>query len=344
MKLVLIPGDGVGTELAQEMEKLLECIQQITDQKIQVQHLEIGEDHFSQTGVLVPKGVLRSCRSADAVWLGPLAQKSSVDGYSGKDVVDQLIHELEIPIFHRRIFPLATTCALKSTDPMDVMVIQDMSSGSYLTTELPQEVFNREIEMYSLYLAQDRIMDLMTLAGKMVSGNFRRKIVLAVPSELVDGENAWKDSARKLMEEDISIQVNSVQQIGYQLIHQPESLDLVVTIPPYGQLMSQVGAALEGGLGLGFHSYFGLEKGRLYQVLHPISRNYRGKDAANPIGVFMSAAQIMEDMDFPRVANSIRSVVQESLDAGWSTRDLGGSMGTAEIGDYICSKLGGQSE
>lgn len=342
MKLVLIPGDGVGPELAQEMGKLLECIQQITDRKFQVQFLNLGEDHFSQTGVLIPKGVLRSCRAADAVWLGPLAQKSTLEGYSRNAVLEQLIHDLEIPLFHRQISPLVSTSALKSTDPMDVLVIQDLSSGKYITGELPEEVFQKQIGTYSLYLAHERVSELMDYANQLISTGLRQKLVLALPAELFEGESPWKESARKLLENEISVQVQTVQQTGYQLIHQPDYLDLVVTIPPYGQLLSQVGAALEGGLGLGFHSFHGREKGCLYQVLHPVSRNYTGKDAANPIGVFLSAAQMMEDWELPRVAKSIRGVIEESLNAGWTTRDLGGSMGTAEIGDYICSKLSGQ--
>ena len=87
MKILLIPGDGVGSELAAELQKLISAVQSLFELKISTQTLDISELHFRDTNILVPKAFNKMAREADTIWLGPILNQSNLKGYTRKNTV-----------------------------------------------------------------------------------------------------------------------------------------------------------------------------------------------------------------------------------------------------------------
>ena len=96
---------------------------------------------------------------------------------------------------------------------------------------------------------------------------------------------------------------------------------------------------MEGGLGTGYEFHQAVGGKILLHVTHPVNHHFVGRDAGNPIGAMLSFGEFMNAYNNPLICNAIRSAVDAAINAGWVTRDLGGSMGAIEMGDYICSKL-----
>lgn len=340
MKIILIPGDGVGAELAAEIRKVLETIQAAGKPRFKIQQLDLGEEHFSATNVILPSTALKYCQSADLIWVGPLVEKSALEGYSAQRLLNELVQSLNLHFYQRRIKPVLAVGALKSDQPMDALILQDMFCCETVTGELPYHLTREEkIYIQTVYSSQSRLEALFEFTRGLIVEKGRHKLQLSLPDELLTSDSPWIQTAQAVFTDDLPVQTLTLRSLFFQFVHHPETIDLVVTLPPFGPILSRFGSALEGGLGLSFESYQGPDGPHLYHVLHPASRRFVGRDAANPIGAFLSLVEMLEQSGQPSLAKALRGVVEESLQAGWSTRDMGGSMGTVEIGDFICAKL-----
>ncbi len=340
VNIVLIPGDGVGQELALEVQKVFDSIQSVSKMRFNIKYLDISEEHFRETELLVPAVLEKYCDNADAIWMGPIVGQSQLNGYSENNVIKEIGEKLGLEIHKRRLNPINSLQILSVNQPVDILVIQDQFCSQAVSGELPANfIADEKIDVQTTYFSHARMESLFNSALELLSTGTRRKVLLTLPNDLLQKSSPWIHSLQKLGERDITVQVMPVEKFFFQVLHNPDKLDLVLTIPPYGQIFSKIAAAIDGGLGSGFEIFHNPKGLTLFKMQHPASRRFIGKDAANPIGAFLSVAEIMDLLGQPKVRTLLRQIVDESISAGWTTRDLGGSMGTAEVGDYICSKI-----
>ena len=342
MKIVLLTGDGVGSEITAEVKKLLAVLGEILQQTLESQVFEVNEGRFLDTDILIPNGVLRECKKADAVWVGPLLERSKTGSYSGDQVLNRLLEFIDCTIYYRHIQPMPVQSVLPEEKELDVLLVESRAYGSFSWNQLPAPEFRDRYSLSVGFIDHDAIKRLVDVATGFIKEGRRRKLILSLPPEYERTSNPWGKVYSRLQEKDIPFQVMGLDKLAFHLIHNPEVLDLIVTVPPYGKLFSRLGAALEGGLGMSYESYLKGDGQSVHHVLHPPSVKYVGKNAANPVGAFLAIAEIFDGKKEKRLANMIRNTVNDSLRSEWATRDLGGSMGTAEVGDYICAKLAEQ--
>ncbi len=340
MKILLIPGDGVGGELAAEVQKLISTIQSVFEFKISAQTLDISESHFRDTNILIPKALSKMADKADSIWLGPITNQSNLKGYDRKTIVQQICSEQGYEFYHRHFKPLPSLQKFPSDNPIDVLLIENNFYSHTVSSELPASfVSEKKLDVMTTYYSQTHLESIFSKAQRLIESGLRKKILLVLPDELRESESPWVNPARQLADLGINVQWSSVDQFFFNLLKSPDQFDLVLTVSPFGQIFSKLVSAIEGGLGAGFEFHRSTNHKSLFQVLHPASRRFIGRDAGNPIGSMLSVAEFMNDKNKPSISEAIRNTVEEAINAGWVTRDLGGSMGTIEMGDFICSKL-----
>lgn len=351
IKIVLISGDGVGKEIALEVEKLLLSIETIAQKgksafvesliKFDIQLVDISEEHFRKTGLLLPPGLEKMCKGARLVWLGPIIGNSSLHGYSDTLVIGELCKRLGLSIQSRRLEPLVSLQKSATNEPINFLVIQDRTLGQAVYGHLPTHSMGvEEFDIQTTYYSHTKIKNIFAMGERLIKSGEHHQLLLALPKELLDSDGPWMKSLKELSDNNIPVQVLPIERFFFQVFHNPQKLDLVITLPPFCQIFSRLSAVIEGGLGAGFDSYQNDEGNlTLLHILHPPSRRFVGKDAANPVGAFLSTGKMMNLIGQAKLEVLIRKIVNESIQSGWITRDLGGSMGTVEIGNYICSKL-----
>ena len=101
MKILLIPGDGVGSELAAEVHKLISTIQSVFNIKISTQTLDIGETHFQETNILIPKVMDQMGSEADSIWLGPITNQSKLKAYNRNKIVQEICSNQGFEFYYR---------------------------------------------------------------------------------------------------------------------------------------------------------------------------------------------------------------------------------------------------
>lgn len=339
MKLVLIPGDGVGLEIAGEVQKILDAIEDIFHLKFKVQTFQLGGMHYQSSGVMVPAGVLKACAQADAVWLGPLEEKTTDGTKIRTAILNQLTRKLALSIYYARICPVDPSVSMNPNIDPDLIVLQNHLSTTSLEAAT-QISAGEAISFTTTATAKSHVAQVFQYALRLKQVMSRQRLSLVLADESFQDQNPWVVCAQELAEqESVAVTFIPLSRAIFKLMHNPSELDVVITAPPFATIFSRLGSALEGGLGLSFEGYFHPEKPRLYSILHPPSTKFSGKNAANPIGAILSLAEMFFHQQQGSTGNLIRNAVRESLQSGWTTRDMGGSMGTSEIGDYICSKI-----
>ncbi|MEE8336102.1 MAG: isocitrate/isopropylmalate family dehydrogenase [Candidatus Neomarinimicrobiota bacterium] len=339
MKIVLIKGDGIGPEIVTEIEKLITTIGSISDLNFKLIFVDINEDHFRQTGLLIPSQLKQICKDADAIWLGPISDNSPLKDYSESSVLISICDTLGLDLHLKRLKPLHSLQTISTDNILDVLIIQSQFSNITIPGQLPVKNENLEdFEIFTTVYFHKKISELYSFAAQLNESN--KRVLLALPEELSQDNSPWIKALTIFSEKNFKIQILRWDKLIFQFLHNPENLDVIITLPPFGQILSRMGAAIEGGLGVAYDFYQN-QKGKtaLFHVLHPASKRFVGKDAANPLGAFLCLGEMMQFLKYPGVNSVIRDIVEESVLAGWTTRDLGGSMGTCEIGDFICSKM-----
>jgi|TARA_Y100000310_G_scaffold2817_1_gene3713 3-isopropylmalate dehydrogenase len=340
VKILLIPGDGVGSELAAEVHKLISTIQSVFNIKISTQTLDIGETHFQETNILIPKVMDQMGSEADSIWLGPITNQSKLKAYNRNKIVQEICSNQGFEFYYRHFRPLASLQEIQSDNLIDVLLIENNFYSHTVASELPASfVSEKKLDVMTTYYSQNHLESIFAEAERLLKEGVRHKLQIVLPDELRQRESPWVLPASQLADLGYNVQWSSVDQFFYHLLRTPDQYDLVLTVSPFGRIFSKLVSAIEGGLGNAYEYHRSTDNKSMFHILHPSSRRFVGRDASNPIGAILSIAEFMNGQKKPTISKAIRVTVEEAINAGWVTRDLGGSMGTIEMGDFICSKL-----
>ena len=130
-----------------------------------------------------------------------------------------------------------------------------------------------------------------------------------------------------------------VDALTMQMVRAPEMFDVIVTNNMFGDIVTDLGAALQGGLGMAASGNIHPGRVSLFEPIHGSAPKYAGKDISNPIGAILTAAMMLEYLGFDSEANAIERAVVAAIDAGETTRDIGGNLGTKAAGEAVLKRL-----
>ena len=344
-KVALIHGDGVGPEVMGEAAKLIDAINKALPLNIELVEFDLNADHFLQTGIALPEGVIDTVRDGvSGILMGPFGDPRVQDDKHSREILGGLIRELDLYVGLRRIRLLsAELCPLanKSEQDIDLTLIWEGKGGIYADVGGALETgTDQEIVVEQDVNTHRNIERVIRFAFEYAVENDRSSVTMVHKSRrYVYGHDLWVRTFLEVKEEFSKISGSHlrIETMMQQMVTRPEQFDLVVTNHLFGSILSGLGTALQGGQGLVASVNLHPHKIGLFRTLHPSSVKYTGKDYANPMAAIISVQHLMEFMDQPIVSQGIEKSLKKALATGWVTRDLGGSMGTREVGDYICS-------
>jgi 3-isopropylmalate dehydrogenase len=130
-----------------------------------------------------------------------------------------------------------------------------------------------------------------------------------------------------------------IDALAMQLLKNPAQFDVIVTNNMFGDIITDIGAQLQGGLGMAASGNLHPGRTSMFEPVHGSAPKYAGKNTANPIGAILSAALMLENLGLAAEASAITSAVKESVSTFNGTAEIGGSLGTRETGDYISARV-----
>jgi 3-isopropylmalate dehydrogenase len=346
MHIAAIPGDGIGKEVTAEALKVLRSISDLRGRPIEIETLPWGADHFLKTGITVPEGGYEQLRQFDAVLVGAVGDPRVSDNRHARDILLGTRFELDLFVNYRPIRLLdARLCPLKDRLPEHVnfVVFRENTEGLYagiggrFKPGTPDEVAVQE--EVNTYKGVHRI---IRHAFEWAAANGRRRVCMADKSNaMTDGHALWQRVFKEEAARFPAIEARHVyiDALALFMVQDPSQFEVVVTNNLFGDIVTDLGAALQGGLGLAASGNIHPGRTSMFEPVHGSAPPLAGKNVANPIGAILSAALMLEYLGAVDEARVIERVVQQAVVGRQGTPDIGGTLGTIETGDWIAREI-----
>jgi 3-isopropylmalate dehydrogenase len=354
--IAVLPGDGIGPEVTAPTVELLNIAMAASGNlTLNFVHLEAGAAHFAKTGVSLPEDALDTAREADAILLGAMGMPS-IRYPDGTEIAPQLELREKLKLYAgvrpiRTIKGLPTPLADPRAQNLDIVIVRESTEGLFKSRN-SCEIIDDSIARDTMEITRDtseRLFDFaFGLAGRRKQQGKEGRVTC------VDKANVLGSFAffRKIFDERARLHPELiadhayVDAVGLWMVKQPWAFDVLVTENMFGDILSDVGAGLMGGMGMAPSADIGDEYA-VFQPCHGSAPDIAGQGKANPTATFLSAAMMLEwlgvehqDEHCTRAGRLIVAAVDAAFAGGKLVPfELGGTAGTVEIADAVSSAL-----
>lgn len=343
----MIPGDGIGTEVIRQAVKVLGCVAEEARLDLELVEWNLGADRYLETGVAITEEEKARLETEyDAILLGALGDPRVPDHAHAREILLGLRFRLDLYVNLRpvRLWDAAFS-PLKNVAPedVDIVIFRENTEGVYVglggTFKMgtPDEVAIEED--VNTRKGVERI---VRAAFEYARSAGRRRVTLADKANAMRyAGGLWRRVFAEVGSEypDIEREAMYVDALALDMVLRPSRYDVIVASNLFGDILSDLAAALVGGLGLAPSANLHPGKPGLFEPVHGSAPDIAGKDRANPLAAILTGALMLEQLGFPREAGRIEAAVRRSIELRRTTPDLGGELGTEAVGDWICREL-----
>jgi tartrate dehydrogenase/decarboxylase / D-malate dehydrogenase len=342
-RIAVIPGDGVGPEVVAEARKVVDAL----ELDLSWHELPWGTAYYREQGAMMPPDALDTVRQYDAVLLGAVGDPAVPDHVTLWGLLLALRQGLDLWANLRPARLLdGIPSKLASHEPIDMLFVRENTEGEYsgvggrahqrldLEVGIETSVFTRKgvrrVIKYAFELAEQR-RGVVTSATKSNASRY--------------GYVLWDEIAEEVAAEHPGVELERVlvDALAARLVSNPSSLDVVVASNLFGDVLTDIAAVLQGGMGMAASASLapGDDGTPIFEPVHGSAPDIAGKAIANPLGAIWSAALMLdelgEDAGSRRLMDALEAVCRE----GPRTSDIGGDASTSQVGDAIAERLRG---
>jgi 3-isopropylmalate dehydrogenase len=352
MRLAMIPGDGIGVEVTAEAVRVLRAIEQRFGRQFEIETLPWSADHFLKTGVTIPPDGYAMLRDRfDAIFIGALGDPRVPDNRHARDILLGTRFELDLFVNYRPVRLLdERLCPLKGRTVADVdfVVFRENTEGLYVgiggrfKAGTDDEVTIQE--ELNTYKGVHRI---VRHAFEFARAAGRRQVCMADKSNaMAQGHALWQRVFREVAAAYPEIEARHlyIDALALLMVQDPSQFDVIVTNNLFGDIITDLGAALQGGLGLAASGNLHPGSTSMFEPVHGSAPPLAGRNVANPMGAILSAGLMLETLGLKEEAAAIEAAVKSAVVSGQGTKEIGGALGTRETGDYIAAQIAASTQ
>jgi len=347
VRVAVIPGDGIGKDVTAEAVKVLRAAAAASGRPIDLVELPWGADHFLATGVTMPRGGYDMLRNEyDAILLGALGDSRVPDNRHARDILLGTRFELDLYVNYRPVKLLDDLlCPLKDRTRRDVnfVVFRENTEGLYVSVggrfkagTTDEIAVQEEINTFK---GVDRI---VRHAFEFARLHGLTRVCMSDKSNaMAQGHALWQRVFKTVSAEYPDIQATHmyIDALAMFMVKDPGQFQVIVTNNLFGDIVTDIGGALQGGLGMAASGNIHPGRTSLFEPVHGSAPPLAGKNVANPMGAMLSAALMLETVGRTDEARKIEAAVEASVHAGETTADIGGTLGTREVGDAVARRV-----
>ena len=346
MKIAVVPGDGIGVDVTAEAVKVLERVGRLRGLPIELKYFPWSADHYLKTGETVPPGGFEELSSHDAIFMGAFGDPRVPDMKHAADILLGARFRLDLYVNFRPVRCLDDRlCPLKgfAADQIDFVVFRENTEGSYvgagghLKKGTPDEVAVQED--VSTRKGVERI---LRAAFEWAKANGRKRVVMSDKSNAMRFVgDLWQRAFTEVAREYPGIEASHlyIDALCMQMIKDPRQFDVIVTNNMFGDIATDLGAALQGGLGMAASGNIHPGKTSMFEPVHGSAPKYAGTGKANPFGAILTAGLMLGYLGKKAEAEAVEAAVAACVREGKATADVGGSLSTSAAGDAVCERL-----
>src|SRR6195952_2730238 len=355
MKIAVMPGDGVGKEVIPEGLKVLKAAGQKFGFTYKTTDFPHGAEHYLATGITLPESDLKELGGHDAILFGavgadPRGNAKIPQGLIETDILLKMRFELDqyINLRPTRLLPgVPTPLANIKPGDIDMVIVRENTeglycgNGGYLYKNTPHEVAN-QIEVTTRHGVERCIRYAFDYAKQFG----RKKVTLVAKTNVLRfAHNLWQRAFEDVKGEypEIATDYNHVDACTMYMVTKPQIYDVIVTTNMFGDIITDLGAAIQGGMGMAASGNLNptRQTASMFEPVHGSAPDIAGKNYANPIATFLSVAMMLDFLGQPKAAAAINQACAKVVaDPKNHTRDLGGTASTSAVGDAVVGALG----
>jgi 3-isopropylmalate dehydrogenase len=346
-RVAVIPGDGIGTEVTREAQKVLKATVAKHRLDISIEELDYGAERYLKDGTTLPAGEIdRFRREVDAVFVGAVGDPRIPDMRHAREILLALRFELDLYINLRPVRCLAEQlCPLrrKTARDIDFTVLRENTEGLYVHTGgifkkgTPDEIaINEDIN------TRKGVERIVRAAFEYARQHGKKSVTMSDKSNALRyAHDLWQRAFAEVAAQyqDIEARHLYIDNLVMQMVRQPEQFEVIVTNNMFGDIITDLGAELQGGPGMAASANLHPGRVSLFEPVHGSAPDLAGKNVANPMAAVLAMQMMLDFLGAREAAASVTAAVEAAILAGKITPDLGGRCGTREVGDFIASNI-----
>ncbi|HEY0671408.1 MAG TPA: 3-isopropylmalate dehydrogenase [Longimicrobiales bacterium] len=348
-RIAIIPGDGIGVDVTREAVKVLRCASEVSGVAFEFTDFDLGADRFLRTGIAITEEDWTALAAHDAIFLGAMGDPRVPGNEHARAILlgmrfrfDLYINLRPVRLFDARFSPLKD---VKAAD-VDMVIFRENTEGLYVGVggQVKRGTAD-EVALQEDVNTRKGVERIIRAAFEYARAKQRRKVTLTDKSNAMEhvGE-LWRRVFKQVAAQytDIPTDAVYVDALAMNMILRPADYDVIVAPNLFGDILSDVAAALVGGLGLAPSGNLHPGRPGLYEPVHGSAPPLVGTNRANPLAAVLTAALMLEQLGHAQLAQPLEAAVAAAVAAGETTPDLGGNLGTDAVGDGICRRLRGK--
>ncbi|HEX8254496.1 MAG TPA: 3-isopropylmalate dehydrogenase [Thermoanaerobaculia bacterium] len=348
-KIAVVPGDGIGPEVIDAGMRVLEEVNASRKLGLEFVHFGWNADEYLKTGISMPPGAMDDIRvNYDAVYLGAFGDPRVPDMKHAADILLGMRFQLDLYVNYRPVKLLddrLTPIKNKTASDIDFVIFRENTEGAYVGMGGNfKKGTQDEIAVQEDVSTRRGVERIIRHAFEFARKHGRKSVCMSDKNNVMRfGGDLWLRTFEEVAAEypDIQHFHMYVDALTMQMVREPEMFDVIVTNNMFGDIVTDLGAALQGGLGVAASGNIHPGRVSLFEPIHGSAPKYAGKDIANPIGAILTAAMMLDYLGYASEAELIERAVTETIQAGETTQDLGGTLGTKAAGEAIRRRIAG---
>ncbi|HEY6557367.1 MAG TPA: 3-isopropylmalate dehydrogenase [Polyangiaceae bacterium] len=351
-RIVVLPGDGVGPEVAGAAAQVLESVGRKFGHQLAFETQLMGGIAIDETGDPLPEATVVACKAADAVLLGAVGGPKWDDPAAKTRPEAGLLRIRQVLGLYANLRPVRTYPELIDASPLrperiqgvDLLIVRELTGGLYFGQPRLRETTPNGIRAVdTLEYTDGEIRRVVQLACTLARGR-RRKVTSVDKANVLETSRLWRQVATRLASDftDIKMDHQLVDSCAMRLVTAPASFDVIVTENMFGDILSDEAAVLTGSLGMLPSASLGEGRLGLYEPIHGSAPDIAGRGIANPLGTILSAALLLRhSLGLESEASAVEAAVQRALAAGARTADLGAEkpLSTAGMTEAVLAQI-----
>jgi 3-isopropylmalate dehydrogenase len=350
-KIAVIPGDGIGKEVIPQAVKVIEA----SDASVDLTYFDWGADRYLKDKTTVPPdGFAMLGRDFDAVLAGAFGDPRVPSNFHAKEILLGMRVQMDLYANVRPVRLLdASLCPLKGVEPkdLDFVVIRENTEGVYVDRgSISGQGTDNEVAIQEDVNTAKGVSRIIRYAfeycqrSKKAEGTPRSWVLMCDKSNAMTyAGGLWQRIFKEISAEYPQIKPEHmyVDALCAALVRDPRPFDVIVTNNMFGDIITDLAAGLQGGLGMAASGNIHPGKTSMFEPVHGSAPLLAGKNVANPMGAILTAAMMLDHLGFPESAQKIDAAVLEAVRQKETTSDIGGSLGTKEVGAWIAQRVEG---
>ncbi len=347
-RIALIPGDGTGPEVIAEGVKALNAISKKFDIQFQFNDLGLGGDRYLRDGTLIPDGLIEDLKeNYDAIYLGAIGHPEVKPGILERGILLRLRFELDLYINLRPVVLLPgvyTPIKDKGPEDIDFVVVRENTEGMYvgaggfLNKGTPYEVAIQE----SINTRRGVERCIRYAFDYCKKRNKKKLVTLCAKTNVLNYESdLWFRVFEEVAKEypDINTNYQHVDALCMWMIKNPEQFDVIVTNNMFGDIITDIGAIIQGGLGIAAGGNINPGKIAMFEPIGGSAPKYTGQGKINPLAAIYAAQMMLEYLNEEKAASLLMDAIKDTVKKLKSLE--AGRMGytTSEVGDMVASYI-----